>query len=757
MSISRSLFVTASAIALLPVLAHAQSQAQAPAASPPNTLQEVVVTVQRRSEDLQRAAAAVSVRTGKELVTEGKVEIGQILEDVPGIQSNANLTTPSGTPNSPAGTDSPAAGLTIRGIPSNGGVAGSVMSVATSSAIYVDGIYNGLGSTYDIDRVEVLRGPQGTLYGRSATTGVVAINTANPNLHRLGGSVTIEEGNYDLQHYDGAVNIPLIDDKLAVRISGNRNSRDGYDSADGGAQLNADARVKVLYQPTDDISALVGYASEDNVVHTGGVTLSLISPNTATAAPAPIGQGSNSARQVWGEFKWTFDGLTLTYFPAYRNWWSNAHNIQSIAAIHDIGEQNLSTPKDDFYTNEFRLANAPGGKLGWQAGAFYYLNRLDNINTTSDGYSNALEFKSTTGKQTTAVGGFGEATYAFSDTWRLTGGLRYDYTEVKVDEIYTSNTNLCCSGPVGSTTYGLPEIDVSQTLSGEAGTRRFYATTYKARLEHDLTAHNLVYLLTSTGFSPGDIALTTGFNGLPTTAIYKPEVLTSYEIGSKNRFLDNRLQANASAFYYDYSGYQTAGVTINVNGQYANIPISAPARAYGLEAEFLYQMTPEDRFGLNFSYTNATFVNTDKLVVPGAPPGETFAYYFTRPEIPGVTPFTANLSYDHIIHLAGGSSVALHGDTRYLSAHDVSALASDQLAEGGAPYVGTAGQFIGDVNATWNSADGHFSLTGYVRNVGDNRYKTNVVLIPDFPGSGFTPIPGLYDPRTFGVVLSARL
>lgn len=92
----------------------------------------------------------------------------------------------------------------------------------------MDGVYSGIGGDYDIDRVEVVRGPQGTLYGRSATSGLVAITTRNPNLKDLGGSATLEAGNFNLQHYTAVVNLPIVSDQLAIRVSGNLYKRDGY-------------------------------------------------------------------------------------------------------------------------------------------------------------------------------------------------------------------------------------------------------------------------------------------------------------------------------------------------------------------------------------------------------------------------------------------------------------------------------------------------------------------------------------------------
>jgi iron complex outermembrane receptor protein len=158
--------------------AHAQTSA-ATAQVPSDSLEEIVITAERRVEDVQKTAASVSVRSGEEMATQGRYSLQSIIQDVPGITGavlDSTATSVGG------GTDMAGAGLTIRGIQSNVGVGGSATSTAPAAAIYVDGVYEGVGGNYDIDRVEVLRGPQGTLYGRSATSGLVAIHTRDPSL-----------------------------------------------------------------------------------------------------------------------------------------------------------------------------------------------------------------------------------------------------------------------------------------------------------------------------------------------------------------------------------------------------------------------------------------------------------------------------------------------------------------------------------------------------------------------------------------------
>ncbi|EIZ79585.1 putative outer membrane salicin receptor [Novosphingobium sp. Rr 2-17] len=714
-----------------------------------NSIADIVVTAQRRTENLQRTAASVSVRSGAELQAAGKFALSAILEDVPGVSGGAAANT-GGMIGSSAGTDSPAAGLTIRGIPSNVGAGGSATSTSTAAAIYVDGVYNGVGSSYDIDRIEVLRGPQGTLYGRSATTGVVVIRTRNPNTDAWEGNAALEVGNYDLRHYTAALNVPIVQDKIALRISGNYFDRDGYETHNlergdqgynGGALTNTDYRAKLLVKPIDDVSLLLGFAGQDNKAYSSGTTLTQESPDTFSKSYSPVGAGKNHFRQYWAELNWAAGGVTFTYLPAYRTWKSDALNYVRIPAIDLATDQSISTPKDHFLTQELRLASQPGGKLNWQLGALYYENDLRSLITSRNGNTQELQYTSDTSKKTTAAGVFGEATYSFTDTTRLNLGLRYDYTEVAVDQTYAT--------PTGTLT-----VD---------GARKFNNVTYKARIEQDLSPQNLVYALTSTGFSPGDLSVTTGTDGNPVRVEFDAETMTSYEIGSKNRFFGNRLQVNGAAFYYVYGGYQVANVNISETSTAAFSALSAPARAYGGELEILFKPSADDRLGLNLSYTKAYFVDRSEQAVPGT--SNTFDYYFSKKEIPNVVPFQAQLNYDHDFHFDGGSRLTLHGDIRFLSAYDstsitkAQAAAADQNADVGASaaqYARTGSQFVGDLTATWVASGDRFTFSAYLRNVGNNRYKVNAGINNGFPGI-FNATTERYVPRTYGIVLSAKL
>jgi len=721
-----------------PVQGSASATSQAP-----QQLQEVMVTAEHRTSTAQHTAASISVRSGRDMLLQGRYELKDILEDVPGVVGGAATSTAT---SQGSGTDNPASGLVIRGVQSNDGAGGSVTSTASAAAIYVDEVYNGIGGGYDLDRVEVLRGPQGTLYGRSATAGVVAIHTADPNTHKVSGDAAAEYGNYGLRHYTGDLNIPIIKDTLAVRVAGNLYKRDGYYSADGGMLSNSDYKVKALYTPTDNFSALLGYAEEYGVTHSGGVSINQVSsPTSFTFAPAAVAQGKNNFHQYWGNFNLTLGPVGITYIPAYRTWYENA--VQYLrSAPGTVGfnaNQYINVPTDHFLTQEVRIHNADNGaRLKWQAGFLYYDNTLIDSDSFYQLPNGPYAFQSASHKSTSEEGGFAEATYAFLPDTRLTGGVRYDHTRILNTGAYSA-----FGGPF-------------QPLTAQEGLRIFNNFTYKVKLEHDITPRNLVYGSISTGFSPGDVTQTTVAKPIPVPPFVmnvpgiqtlQTETLTAYELGSKNRFLQNRLQVNGDVYYYDYGAFQTAGINTNPQNPLAPtfITLAAPMKSYGVELEVVARPWADGTFTANASYTHARYGSFGQ-----------YQDLFSQSTVAGVAPFQGSVAYDHSI-LLGTTTLMLHADVHFFTSHDTSFITTDQQAAGGEPLVQVPSEAIGDVSGTLLfGPNSNYSVTAYVRNVADARY------IPDgwvesssvvggtttFTENGVT----LSDPRTYGVVLDAK-
>lgn len=729
--------------------AFAQTAASQAADTPASTqgLEEIIVTAERRSADVQKTPAAVTVQSGDDLLQRGKFTLTNILETVPGVSGGES----EGVSNNPTGNDSPAAGITIRGISSNGALVGQTVPGVTATAIYVDDVYGGVGGSYDIDRVEVLRGPQGTLYGRSATAGLIAIHTRAPNLEDRSMEVSLEGGNLDLFHVTGAVNLPIIEDKLALRVAGNHYERDGADVESGYGATNTDeAKAKLLFKPTDNFSLLIGGALQNRQYGNGGAVGNLVSPNKFSYTPSTAGEASTKFRQVWAQVNWDIGGVQLTYLPAYRTWKQNA-TVYAVGPGGAIIEQIVTTPKDEFITQEIRIASDNSSGVKWQTGLFYYQNSLvsDNLNQWQS--SSVLMFDAYIHRKTYDIGVFAEGTVPVTDNLRVTGGLRYNKTTVKTEEDFASNTNTLCYTPAafncpaaaaGSPLAGTPADIITASVGGAAGRRVFRKLSYKARIEYDLSPTNLLYASVSSASLPGDVQIGTGANSTPTVNIYQSEGLTSYEVGSKNRFFDRRLQINLGIFHYDYGGYQLS-ILQNPLDPSSGYLYNVPMRMTGAELELLLQATSADRVSFNFSHIDAPFHDR--------PAG--FADYAVQKKLWGFSPTTATLSYDHDFALAGGSNITFRGEGIWRAGYYVQALSAPLAAQGGLPYNYQKAFIQGNVNLTWTSTDGRFSLTGYVRNVTNYRYKTYVNLqsLSPLQASGTQS-----DPRTAGAVLTAR-
>jgi iron complex outermembrane receptor protein len=712
-----------------------------------NELEEVIITAEHRTADIQNTAASVSVRTGDELADQGRVTVRQIMQDIPGVVAVDNNSRNTGS------SDVEGNNITIRGIAAQNSAAGGVsgISAAPGTAVYVDGVYEGIGSGYDIDRVEVLRGPQGTLYGRSATTGVVAFHTRDPSFDSYGGNAAVEFGNYDLQHYTGAVNLPLSN-VLAIRVSGDYyDQREGfYNEGTDGQQTNTYGRAKLLWKPNDDFSLLMGVAYEKREGFGGGTAYTAHLPTYAlTTTNTAIYPGHKESDQYWAEANLDLGPVRVTYLPTFRTWVQDDTTVNvNMFLTGDNSVTTQKTPIDHFLTHELRVASKDDAAVKWQGGFFYYHNDLSNNVVaqfeTPAGVPGAVTTQSNDLKDTLNQGVFGETTIPLTPSLRATLGARYDDTKVVVSEfLYSDQFMLCGNGigvhfplPPGVTCTGVGTATVPSVpgTSINGVVLRFHNFNYKARLEGDLTPKNMLYGMISTGFRPGDAGV---LNGAPN--ILAAEKLTSFEVGSKNRFLNDSLQLNAGLYYYNYQGFQTMYDT-NIFNPLSYVNVTVPAHNVGGELELLYRLTAHDLFGLNGNYVESRWY--DK------PAGFSAAY----PQIKrAMTPYTMNGNYTHRVNLANGSTLSARIDGQYQAAHLSTDLQEQYLALGYEQYVRLPSQLIGNLSAVWASNGGRYSLSAYVRNFTDAKYNTYTV------STTLTQLGVTYnDPRTYGAQASVH-
>ena len=655
----RSIVLTSSVAAITFTFAgvsHAQSATGEEAA-----LEEITITAEKREQTLQKTAISVTAVTGEQLANAAKSSIDAALQDVPAVQ--------------------------VQGIAQGGqifirGVGSSVNPTYADPAValMLDGVYTGRsesvqGSAYDIARVEVLRGPQGTLYGRNASGGSVNVITNNPDLTAgLSGAARLQAGNYNLRRGEAAVNLP-INDAFGIRIAASKETRDGYisdGSSDAGQQ---GARIKILYKPIDSLSLLLkyDYFSEDghgpNSVPVSGSAGNLtfppfLGPYTAsgwvTGSSSPWDndpqhstppQIARHARSFSLQLDADLGFGTLTFLPAY-----SKLNLSQVSNFLFGNLTPAQTQKSDtnYRSAELRLASPAESSIKWLLGAYYLRTQgrplADSV--TNGPYTTRENYLPGT---TSAV--FGQATLPISDTFRLTGGLRWSRDKTAEDYRVTATAPSYDSGSVN--------FNISKA-----------SVTYKAGLEYDLLPQSMLYAHVATGFKQGGLSRT-----IPPTE-FKPETLTSYEVGIKNRFLGDTLQLNGAVFYYNYDNYQLTYPVTTVLGstsQTANfIAVSNAEKStiFGGELELDWLVTPNDQVRATFAYLDAEY---GRFVFPNNPFVNQGNYQLEGRQMANSPQTVTTLAYERRWQVGDGNIIA-SADTRWSSSY----YATPELYLGGA-------------------------------------------------------------------------
>ena len=397
-------------------------------------LEEMTVTAEKREENVQKTPISITAITGADIRENAQATLESVLRDVPALTIQK----------SPQGGQ-----IYIRGVGANG----DSNWVDPSIAITMDGVYTGRAESvfagmYDIDRVEVLRGPQGTLYGRNATGGTINVITKNPG-YEFESIVNFQAGNYQLFHFDGAVNAPL-GDKLAFRVAALREHRDGYFS-NGGMESNlTGVRVKLLYEPTEALSVLLtgDYSNQDQLdnttvgyAHTSGPPFFQweIDPDDPWFVDPmhPADEKDDTFKTVSLKVDYDLGWSLATIIPAYTHS-SRFVRTDLIGGLFNGPGNPPKNPEDlpastldeDQYTIEARLASPEESTLKWVFGGYY----LTTKNQPTTGQSFSTEYESYgNNRPASSIAAFAQATYPVTDRFRVTGGLRYTRDEKKVD------------------------------------------------------------------------------------------------------------------------------------------------------------------------------------------------------------------------------------------------------------------------------------------------------------------------------------
>ncbi len=715
-------------------------------------LEQITVTAEKRAENLQRLPGSVVVLLGNELTTQGKIETGQFLESVP------NVTFREGYGTNPDGN------IAIRGIQRTQASGGVDEVLPATTAVYVDGVYLGIGGHYDLNRIEVLRGPQGTLYGRSATGGVVAFYTNDPKPGEFGGDVTAEFGNYSLVNAEGVVNVP-VGDKVAFRAAAHYYSRDGYFDKKGGQTETREGRLKILFQPTDPLQIVLSGSIQRTVNWGGGWSVGLSGPDTIDyhyAYSTPSASPTNYYNQVGVNADYDFGSSTLTYVGGYHDYKYTGLEAETATPTQG-GRGEDSFPKDWYHTEEIRWASDTDMPVTWLVGANYFkqeyeqqMGRYQTWNSDpevpADQGLTPAHLSYTTGNFLN-YGLFTEETFKLRDDFRITAGLRYDKTDFT--QSMTNFENVHYTSTPWTHAVLMPPIWMTGSLNNDK--HKWNDITYKLRFEYDVAPNNMLYFTTATGFLPGYASVGPLVSNGELIGwdirVLSEQKLTSYELGAKNQFLDNRLRVNGAVFYYDLAGYPEAYNLSEVNGPGFWFVLATPIEVIGAEVEAEYLLTMNDKISFTAGYERPKIAGYPDSITwrsGSVTPGRYAAMLDTQPGHPTTE---ATLDYDHIFNLGNGSTLMPRVEVHYTGEYYLSQINYIQINAGMKPYDHQDAVVLCNANVAWTSPGQKYSVNAWVRNVFDREYKRVVNVFGAFSPSQMSVTPG--DPRTFGIAVRA--
>jgi iron complex outermembrane receptor protein len=761
----------------------------------PAGLEEIVVTAQRRSENIQHAALAVDVVSTQALGLAGANRASDLPNAVPALQVGEFGN----------GQQS----LYIRSV-------GTMTANSYSDpaiAFNVDGVAIGrpssmTGVMYDLQRVEVLKGPQGTLYGRNATGGAINIL---PNLPKLGvtaADVALTVGNHSEVHPEAALNL-AVSDSSAARIAFTYAHHDGYQTDGTGDANNYAARAQYLFQPSDSLSLrLAGDYAHDGGHNVAGTLMALQSPFTGevTNSPLPRNAGMvdtrvsgllatqysfisgrffgpidgtpNTDNRFWGvlaELNWHSPMGTLTLLPAHRdsklNDFTTALGFGEYAAEHDRQS-----------SIELRLASENEGLLRWLLGGYYF---DEGVRATYQFNQQALAPLQTLDTGTTSEAAFAHLTVAPVDQFRITGGLRYTHDSKSFDGLsqillsvcgLTSPIPACPAAPLiplassfASVSSQLqlfpiiPNVLYGSTLPGAGAsvfpinnipidkTQNFSKFTWHGGLEYDLTPDSLLYASWDTGYHAG------GFAFAEIKPTYNPERLSAYSIGSKNRFLHAAVQLNLEAFYWKYRDQQISHGATDLNGTYVFYTDNAGSSTIkGGEIEVKYLLPTHTVLNLDVQYLDAAYDSftyqtpaggTNGPPVTGCPFAQSDSAHYTV-DCSGKTPlmspkWTGNIGIQQTVQLG---NYALIGE--FTTHYQTSSIIGFEMV----PVERQSAFAESNVSLTLAADSERWSVTAFGNNLQDKRPYGNAY---------YNSIMNVYAasvgaPRTWGVRAAMR-
>lgn len=756
---------------------------------------EIIVSARRRDESAQDVPIALSVVGAAQLEQTGNYTLTQIQQIVPSLQVFSF---------NPRNTN-----INIRGLGSN--VALTNDGLENGVGFYVDNVYFGrVGQSQfdlvDLQQIEVLRGPQGTLFGKNTTSGAINISSRKPSFDpEFSGEASV--GDYGYYQLRASASGALVDDLLAVRVSGSVTERRGFlynDTQNERAQdySNWSVRGQLLFTPTADLEVRVigdfarqkqnhvlnifaGYfgtyengatipnSFAERAARFPGYSFPAIDPFARRGEADSHYQSNMDGYGVSGQVDWDIGAVKLTSITAYRWWDWNPANDGDSTSLPVITKAQQANRQRQF-SQEIRLASDSDGPIDYVVGAYYFWQVIRGKGASAYGPAAALwnrpatsplplaaweaaldgfEANSTSDPRTKSYALFGQLDWKFTDRLTLTAGLRYTHEKKS-----GSFTQVHVAGIDLST---LPTLLAAQAagIRAQFNPVTSYSTGFTdnslsglATLSWQFSDDALAYATYSRGNKSGGLNLTNLPAGLrpEDVAAVAPEKVDSYELGIKSEWFDKKVTLNVAGYWTEIRDYQTAITeqvqnSVNVRQYIANIP---GVRSRGVEGDLSFAPSERASFYASVAYADTTY--SDYPNAPQAPERLNISGIqdLTGEQLPGVPKFTYTLGGDVSAPLGnlGGRDLSIyaHADYSHRSSFNTS---SSNSIYADVPAYGIANARIG-----FRTDDGLFDLSIWARNLFDKDYFQT--LSPAVTGI-VTSLIG--EPRTIGATLRTKI
>ncbi|MEE4277466.1 MAG: TonB-dependent receptor [Halieaceae bacterium] len=705
----------------------AQVQAQESTRAGARLLEEVIVTARKREESLQETPVTVTAFTGDAIESLGITTVNDVALRTPGL-TYGNFGDQKLSPTS------------LRGVISSSGSAGRDPAVG----FYLDEVFLGQGvgamiDMVDLESIEVLRGPQGTLFGRNTIAGLIHYRTAAPT-DEFEGYVMADYGNFDYNRIGGAVSGPLAGSSVLGRMVFVRNERDGTSrnqllNRDVNSQQSTTVRGQLLFAFGDDtewrVTADYREVDQDSLVFEtlrydeGSTFVQVLDAFGFERNPDPFDRRvyaddvTYERSEAWGvmsHFSTTLGDIDLVNITAYRE-----HDYENrtdtdrsgLRWAYDGDPEEVSR-----FSNELRLS-ASAGDFDWIAGVYYFEQETSNLSFVELGPDllslfgvpgiDSLATGSDASMDTTSAAAFGSLTWNVSEQLAVTLGGRYTWEEKSID--YTQVDPL---GLLGGDFSAVADDDWAEF-------------TPSLTAEYTASDDVFVYGTVSNGFKSG------GFNdglGEADGISFDPETLWNYELGLKSTLFDGRAQANIAVFYMDWDDIQVSADNPATPVFDPIIANAGAAHSSGVEVEFLAQPIDALTIGLNVALLEAEY---DGGALPDGTP---------LADIPRAPDYTANFSMEYRAPL--GSSIDWFVGGEILSRGE-SYLTIDNQEDGRVDAYELYNARLG-----LEASDGRWRVSLWGRNIGDEVVRERLFDLAnnDIIGQKFII---LNDPETYGV------